>query len=90
MACYPFESGHGSKTTHYIMEALKLIKEYSSLKFESPILHLNASLNADINGYYEAWQSDELTEEDIKALRQQIKTLKALIKAHKQLNFTFT
>ena len=71
------------------MNTLDLIKEYASLQFESPILHLNASLNADVNGYYEAWQSGELTDEDIKALGQQIKTLKALIKAHNQINFTF-
>lgn len=71
------------------MNTLDLIKEYASLQFESPILHLNASLNADVNGYYEALQSGELTDEDIKSLKQQIKTLKTLIKAHKQLNFTF-
>ena len=70
------------------MNTLDLIKEYASLQFESP-MHLNASINADVNGYYEAWESDELSADDIKALRQQIKNLKSLIKSYNQLNFTF-
>ena len=72
------------------MNTLRLINEYASLRdaFETPT-HLNASIHADVNGYYEAWESGELTADDIKALRQQIKSLKALIKSYNQLNFTF-
>ena len=72
------------------MNTLDLIKEYASLQdaFETPT-HLNASIHADVNGYYEAWKSDELSADDIKALRQQIKSIKALIKSYNKLNFTF-
>lgn len=72
------------------MNTLDLIKEYASLEdaFETPT-YLNASIHADVNGYYEAWKSDELSADDIKALRQQIKSIKALIKSYNKLNFTF-
>ena len=71
------------------MNTLKLIKEYASLQFENPLTQLNPSVNADVNGYYEAYESGELTAEDISALEQQVKALRNLIKSYNQLNFTF-